>query len=100
MRERTPSATIEVLPADMHARRDCIETICSAGPDVFNHNLETVERLTPVVRPQAKYRRSLEVLRLVKELRPNMPTKSGLMVGLGETQEELRQALVDLRGQV
>jgi lipoic acid synthetase len=97
VRERTPSATIEVLPADMHARRDCIETICNAGPDVFNHNLETVERLTPIVRPQAKYRRSLEVLRLVKELRPNMPTKSGLMVGLGETLEELHQALADLR---
>lgn len=97
VREQTPKAAIEVLPADMHARRDCVETICSAGPDVFNHNLETVERLTPVVRPQAKYPRSLEVLRLVKELCPNMPTKSGLMVGLGETQEELHQALADLR---
>ncbi|HOL25624.1 MAG TPA: lipoyl synthase [Phycisphaerae bacterium] len=97
VRAQTPQATIEVLPADMHARRDCIETICNAGPDVFNHNLETVERLTPIVRPQAKYRRSLEVLRLVKELRPNMPTKSGLMVGLGETLEELHQALADLR---
>lgn len=97
VRERAPTATIEVLPADMHARRDCIETICIAGPDVFNHNLETVERLTPVVRPQAKYRRSLEMLRIAKELRPAMPTKSGLMVGLGETFEELCQALADLR---
>jgi lipoic acid synthetase len=94
---RAPQATIEVLPADFHARRQCIETVCAAGPDVFNHNLETVERLTPVVRPQAKYKRSLEVLRIVKELRPNMPTKSGLMVGLGETDDELRRSLADLR---
>lgn len=92
-----PEATIEVLPADFHARRDLIELLCDAEPDVYNHNIETVERLSPSVRPQARYRRSLEVLRIVKDLRPTMPTKSGLMVGLGETQEELRQTLVDLR---
>lgn len=97
VREAMPEATIEVLPADFHARRDCIATVCEAGPDVFNHNLETVERLTPVVRPQARYRRSLEVLRIAKELSPVMPTKSGLMVGLGETTQELHQALRDLR---
>jgi len=97
VRERSAEAAIEVLPADFHARRDCIETVCAAGPDVFNHNLETVERLTPLVRPQAKYRRSLEVLRIAKELRPGMPTKSGLMVGLGETEGEIRQSLADLR---
>jgi lipoic acid synthetase len=95
--EKAPQATVEVLPADFHARRECIETVCAARPDVFNHNLETVERLTPVVRPQAKYGRSLDVLRIVKALRPNMPTKSGLMVGLGETDDELRQSLADLR---
>lgn len=98
VRERVPKVTVEVLPADFHARRDCIGTVCDAGPDVFNHNIETVERLTPVVRPQAKYRRSLEVLRIVKELCPAMPTKSGLMIGLGETIDELHATLADLRG--
>jgi len=97
VRRRLPDATIEVLPADLGGRRECIATICGAGPDVFNHNLETVERLTPVVRPQAGYRRSLEVLRIARELRPTMPTKSGLMVGLGETRSEIHQALADLR---
>ncbi|GMV98576.1 MAG: lipoyl synthase [Phycisphaerae bacterium] len=97
VRRRCPQATIEVLPADFHARRELIEQVCEAGPDVFNHNLETVERLTPRVRPQARYRRSLEVLRLVKELDAGMAVKSGLMVGLGETAEELHQALCDLR---
>jgi len=97
VREEAPAASVEVLPADLHARRELIAMICEAGPDVYNHNVETVERLTPAVRPQAKYRRSLEVLRLVKEAYPKITTKSGLMVGLGETHEELRQTLVDLR---
>src|SRR5690606_5238837 len=97
VRERMPDATIEILPADMHARRDLIEIVCAAEPDVFNHNIETVERLTPIVRPQGKYRRSLDVLRIAKELRPAMPTKSGLMVGLGETTDEVHQTLADLR---
>ncbi len=97
VRERMPEGTIEVLPADFHARRECIATVCDAEPDVFNHNLETVARLTPVVRPQGKYRRSLDVLRIAKELRPSMPTKSGLMVGLGEELQEVHQALEDLR---
>lgn len=104
VRCRRPGATIEVLPADMHARRERLATICDAGPDVFNHNLETVERLTPTVRPQGQYRRSLEVLRIARELRRGRPngsldmlTKSGLMVGLGETRDEIRQALTDLR---
>jgi len=98
VRRRVPAASIEVLPADFHARPECIATLCDAGPDVFNHNLETVERLTPIVRPRAGYRRSLKVLGRVKGSYPNLPTKSGLMVGLGETEDELRQALVDLRG--
>lgn len=97
IRERTPEATIEVLPADFHARRECIATLCEASPDVYNHNIETVERLSPVVRPQAKYRRSLEVLRIAKELRPDIPTKSGLMVGIGEEVDEIRRTLADLR---
>ncbi len=92
-----PGATIEVLPADLHARPELIDTICEAAPDIFNHNIETVERLTPIVRPQAKYRRSLDVLRIVRERYPEIPSKSGLMVGLGETDEEIDRTLADLR---
>lgn len=97
VRGRSPEATIEVLPADFHARRECIATLCEAGPDVYNHNIETVERLSPAVRPQARYRRSLDVLRISKEVRPDIPTKSGLMVGIGETLDEVRRTLADLR---
>ncbi len=97
VRARLADATIEVLPADFHARRECIAALCDAVPDVYNHNIETVERLSPVVRPQARYRRSLDVLRVVKDLQPHMPTKSGLMIGIGETPEEIRQTLRDLR---
>ena len=88
---------VEVLPADFQARRDCIETLCQAQPQLYNHNLEMVERLTPTIRPQGDYRRSLSVLRIVKQLSPQMLTKSGLMVGLGETADELCQAFHDLR---
>jgi len=97
LKQQLPSATIEILPDDFHARPDCIATVCQANPDVFNHNLETVERLTPEVRPQADYHRSLKTLRLVRDYAPAMPTKSGLMVGLGETMDEICQALADLR---
>ncbi len=92
-----PTTTVEVLPADFHARRECIEALCEARPELYNHNLEMVERLTPQFRPQGKYRRSLEVLRRVKEIAPATLTKSGLMVGLGESIEELHQAFRDLR---
>jgi len=91
-------ATVEVLPADFHARRECIATLCNARPDLYNHNIETVERLTPKVRPQGNYRRSLQVLRIVKETGPELVTKSGVMVGLGETKEEVYQTFADLRG--
>jgi lipoic acid synthetase len=97
VRERVPGATIEVLPADFHARPECISALCEAVPDVYNHNIETVERMTPQVRPQARYRRSLDVLRTVKAIRPDIPTKSGLMVGIGETIDEVRRTLADLR---
>lgn len=97
VRDRLPLAAIEVLPADLHARPECIATISAAEPDIFNHNLETVERLTPEVRPQANYRRSLETLRLAGQYRSGMPLKSGLMIGLGETFAEIEQALADLR---
>lgn len=95
--DRCPTTTVEVLPADFHARRDCIQALCDARPELFNHNIEMVERLTPAIRPQGKYRRSLDVLRVVKEIAPSLITKSGLMVGLGETTEELQQTLRDLR---
>ncbi len=89
---------VEVLTPDFGGREDLVRLVVEAGPDVFGHNLETVERLTPAVRDRrASYRRSLAVLAMVKRLAPQMTTKSGLMVGLGETDEELRQALADLR---
>ncbi len=97
VRAVSPESTIEVLPADFHARQELIAALCDADPDVYNHNLETVERLTPAVRPQAGYRRSLEVLRIVRRLRPDMIIKSGLMVGLGETLDEIRRTFADLR---
>lgn len=95
--EACPDTTVEVLPADFHARRDCIETLCDARPELYNHNLEMVERLTPAIRPQGKYRRSLEVLRVVKDIAPQLLTKSGVMVGLGETVDELHRTFEDLR---
>lgn len=95
--ERCPEATVEVLPADFHARRECIRTVCDAGPEVYNHNIEMVERLTPRFRPQADYRRSLEVLRTVRQINSHLITKSGLMVGLGETTDELHRTFEDLR---
>jgi lipoic acid synthetase len=92
-----PRINIEVLTPDFHAKDACLETVIDAGPEIFNHNLETVERLTPLVRSRAKYRRSLEVLARVKQLAPGMVTKSGLMLGLGETEPELFQTMDDLR---
>ena len=95
--DRCAATTVEVLPADFHARRECIAGLCDAGPELYNHNIEMVERLTPKFRPQGKYRRSLEVLRIAKEIAPHILTKSGLMVGLGETDDELHQTFRDLR---
>ncbi len=97
MRERASDTTVEVLPADFHARRECIAELVAAEPDIYNHNIETVERLSPAVRPQAKYKRSLHVLEIVKELSPDMPTKSGIMVGLGESFDELLATFRDLQ---
>ena len=99
IQKRSPETQIEVLTPDFHARPELIRTVVDAAPDVFNHNLETVVRLSRSVRPQADYARSLNVLRLAKQLgRPGLKTKSGIMVGMGETAEEVRQSLVDLRG--
>ncbi|MEM1544677.1 MAG: lipoyl synthase [Candidatus Bathyarchaeia archaeon] len=92
-----PEVTVEVLTPDFHARRELIAVVVDAKPDVYNHNVETVPRLQKLARPQASYERSLKVLEIVKELAPTMLTKSGLMVGLGETTDEVVQVLRDLR---
>jgi lipoic acid synthetase len=97
VRTMDPSIIIEVLVPDFHAQDWCIEIVTQAAPEIFNHNMETVERLTPVVRSRAKYRTSLDVLRKAKELAPNIVTKSGVMLGLGETEPELFQTMDDLR---
>lgn len=88
--------TVEVLTPDFHGNRRDILTVLAAGPDVFNHNLETVKRLQPALRPQADYRRSLDVLGVAAGHSPAVKVKSGIMVGLGETDAELREALPDL----
>jgi lipoic acid synthetase len=97
IRQMDPSVIVEVLVPDFHAQTWCIEIVLEAAPDIFNHNLETVERLTPLVRSRAKYRTSLDVLRQAKEIAPKIVTKSGVMLGLGEKEPELFQAMDDLR---
>jgi lipoic acid synthetase len=91
VREMDPSVIIEVLVPDFHAQDWCIQTVLDAAPDIFNHNLETVERLTPLVRSRAKYRTSLRVLKRAKELSPKIVTKSGVML-----EPELFQTMDDL----
>jgi lipoic acid synthetase len=92
-----PELIIEVLTPDFHARRGCLETVLGARPDVFNHNIETTEALHARVRPQGNYRRSLNVLRQAKQIAPAVTTKSGMMVGLGESSDDVRQVIGDLR---
>jgi lipoyl synthase len=97
IREIDPEIVIEVLTPDFNGKEYALGLVLEARPDIFNHNLETVERLTPVVRSRAKYRLSLEVLRRAKALDPGAVIKSGMMLGLGETETELFQAMDDLR---
>lgn len=97
IRQRSPGTGIEVLIADYKGDEAALRTVLDASPDVLNHNLETVERLQRRVRPAASYARSLAVLRRAGELRPDVPTKSGLMLGLGERDDEVEAALQDLR---
>ena len=97
LRERIPAASVEVLTPDFLGREKDISTVLTAQPDVFNHNLETVRRLQPDIRPQAGYERSLGVLRFASEWKPALATKSGLMVGLGETDDEVFEAMEALR---
>lgn len=98
VRALNPETVIEVLVPDFNARASAIETVLAAGPHIFNHNLETVRRLTPAVRSRATYERSLGVLAVAKaKATGKVYTKSGLMLGLGETEEELFTAMGDLR---
>jgi len=98
VREANPGIVIEVLVPDFLEREESINTVLKAHPHIYNHNLETVERLTPSVRHRATYRRSLRVLRQVKERAGDaVYTKSGLMLGLGETDDEVMEAMRDLR---
>ncbi|HYA37792.1 MAG TPA: lipoyl synthase [Candidatus Methylomirabilis sp.] len=98
VRRATPSTTVEILVPDFRGRmKVALEILGEALPDVFNHNLETVPRLYKAARPGADYRHSLELLRRFKEHQPGVPTKSGLMVGLGETNEEIIDVMRDLR---
>jgi len=97
IRQLSPGTTIEVLTPDFLRKDGAVEIVVAARPDVFNHNMETVPRLYPAIRPGARYFHSLSILQKVKELDPTIFTKSGIMVGLGETDGEVGQLMDDLR---
>ncbi|MEE2698882.1 MAG: lipoyl synthase [Pseudomonadota bacterium] len=97
LREVSPKTTIEILVPDFRKKTGALEAVVSARPDVFNHNLETVPRLYSSIRPGAQYDHSLDVLDQAKKLEPKVFTKSGIMVGLGETTEEILSVMDDLR---
>jgi len=97
LRETIPGVTVEVLTPDFRGDPQALGIVAEASPDVFNHNLETVERLFPLVRPGASYRLSLEVLAIYGRLSPDTPLKSGLMLGLGETDPDIGRAIGNLR---
>ena len=92
-----PLAIVEVLTPDFKGKPELIKTVCDAKPEIYNHNIETVDRLHTIVRPQAKYRRSLQLLEDVKKFDRRIYTKSGIMLGLGETKDEVLETLRDLR---
>jgi lipoyl synthase len=97
IRERIPGCRVEVLVPDFQGSQAAMEIVMEAAPDVLNHNTETVPRLYRQVRLGARYERSLEMLAYAKQLQPNIPTKSGLMLGLGETPEEVLAVMRDLQ---
>ena len=97
IRKYSPNTSIEILTPDFLKKDGALEKVINAKPDVFNHNLETVPRLHPTVRPGARYFHSLSLLAKVKEVDPNIFTKSGIMVGLGESQNEIYQVMDDMR---
>ncbi|HKI48076.1 MAG TPA: lipoyl synthase, partial [Desulfobacteria bacterium] len=96
IKEQNPELKVEVLIPDFQGSAEDLKTVVTAGPHVLNHNLETVPRLYPQVRPQADYQQSLELIRRVGEMDPGLTTKSGLMLGLGERNEEVKEVLHDL----
>lgn len=96
VREESPGAVVEVLIPDFQGKEDALLRIMRARPDVLNHNVETVPRLYPAVRPDARYDRSILLLRRAREMDPFIPTKSGVMLGLGESDDEVRFTLEDL----
>jgi lipoic acid synthetase len=96
IRRKIPSCTVEVLPSDMMGVYENLKTVMDVRPDILNHNIETVRRLSDQVRSKAKYERSLEFLRRAKEIQPATLTKSSIMIGLGETKEEILEAMDDL----
>lgn len=97
IRKRLPLCSVEVLIPDFQGNWDALETVLSAKPQILNHNVETVERLSDRVRSKATYRRSLQLLEKSKQINPNIPTKSSIMIGVGETKEEILQTMRDLR---
>ena len=98
IRQASPATVIEVLTSDFNGNEDALAAVMDARPHIFNHNLETVERLSPIVRFRAKYRQSLRVLQRAAELAPGMVvTKSGIMLGLGESRDEISRTMDDLR---
>ena len=96
LRRRIQNVKVEVLVPDFGGSQSALEEVLAAKPDILNHNLETVSRLYRVVRPEAVYARSLKLLKTAARLAPTIPTKSGLMLGLGETEDEIERALSDL----
>ncbi|MET3317542.1 UNVERIFIED_ORG: lipoic acid synthetase [Peribacillus simplex] len=97
VRRRNPFCTIEVLPSDLNGEYDNLKILMDTRPDILNHNIETVKRLSPQVRARATYERSLEFLRRAKLMNATIPTKSSIMIGLGETKEEIMETMDDLR---
>ena len=97
IRNRLPLCTVEVLIPDFQGNREALETVLEAKPQILNHNIETVERLSDRVRSKAKYHRSLELLQTSKQINAKIPTKSSIMIGVGETAEEIKQTMKDLR---
>lgn len=97
VRRQNPFCSIEVLPSDLNGEYDNLKTLMDARPDILNHNIETVKRLSPRVRARATYERSLEFLRRAKQMNSTIPTKSSIMIGLGETKEEIMETMDDLR---
>lgn len=96
IRRMSPTCSVEILPSDMKGDYESLHTLLDGKPDIFDHNIETVRRLTKRVRAIAMYDRSLQLLERVKEISPNTPTKSSIMLGLGETKEEIIEAMDDL----